>query len=155
MSYGVAGSSPFSDFPKPINEIVKDKLQEKWSLTSPDVKFGTGWAGVIANQYEVHCLLVGDTAGRGSTDWRRREFESTIDIHVFARRNEFSEPAQLTAIKQEINRIVMQNKSSMGHGISLFYLVQWIPMHDQDVVDVSYWHLRGVHKARYQMVSTI
>ena len=75
MSWGIAGSTPFSDLAKTENVLVKELLEAQWFLTgalakfeptaAPDgLRFGTGWGNAVVSPYEVHCLCAPSPAPR-------------------------------------------------------------------------------------------
>jgi hypothetical protein len=58
-------------------------------------------------------------------------------------------------MQQHIDRIVAQNKTALGQGVSLIKLVQWTAAHDPaDLAKIPYWHLVGQHEVTYYKVNT-
>lgn len=148
-----------SDLTKTIETLVKELIESRWSETDPaasDIKFGTGWGAGIVKNYAIHCLHVSTTSEPVVNGWSAYQYNTVVDVHVFARRTTRSEPDQLRKMQQHIDKIIAQNKLALGQGVSLIKLVQWTAAHDPaDLTKTPYWHLVGQHEVTYYKVNTI
>lgn len=155
-TWKIAGQS--SDLTKTIETLVKEKIESQWAETDPataDIEFGTGWGAGIMKNYAVHCLHVLTTSRPAVTGWSKYMYETLVDVHVFASRVTLAEPDQLRRMRQHIDKIVAQNKISLGQGVSTIKLEHWTTAHDSaDIVDRPFWHLVGQHRILYYKVST-
>lgn len=155
-TWKIAGQA--SDLTKTIETLVKELLESQWTETDPvaaDVKFGTGWGAGLVKNYAIHCLHVSTTSEPVINGWSTYQYSTIVDIHVFARRIERSEPDQLRKMRQHIDKIIAQSKTSLGQGVSLIKLIQWTAAHDPtDLTKIPYWHLIGQHEVIYYKVNT-
>jgi hypothetical protein len=155
-TWKVAGQP--TDLTKTVETLLKEMLESQWSETDPpaaSVSFGTGWGAGITSNYAVHCLHVSTTSRPAVNGWSKYLYEALVDVHIFALRTTLAEPDQLRKMQQHIDKIVAQNKTSLGQGVSHIQLVRWIPAHDpEDITDTSYWHMVGQHRATYYKVNT-
>jgi hypothetical protein len=155
-SWKIAGQP--SDLTKTIEMLVKELLESQWSETYPtaaDIMFGTGWGAGLVKNFAIHCLHVSTTSELAVNGWSTYQYRTSVDVHVFARRTTRSESDELIKMRQHIDRIVAQNKTSLGRGVSLVRLVQWTTAHDPaDLSKISYWHLVGQHEAMYYKMNT-
>ncbi|AIC16950.1 hypothetical protein [Nitrososphaera viennensis] len=155
-TWKVAGQS--SDLTKTVEMLVKEKLESQWTETDPpaaSIDFGTGWGAGMTKNYAVHCLHASTTSAPVVNGWSKYMYETLVDVHVFALRTTLFEPDQLRKMRQHIDKIIAQNKASLGQGISSMRLVRWTAAHDpKDITDTPYWHLVGHHKITYYKVNT-
>lgn len=147
-----------SDLTKTVETLVKEMLESQWQEADPpaaSIGFGTGWGAGITKNYAVHCLHVSTVSRPAANGWSKYLYETLVDVHVFALRTTLSEPDQLRKMQQHVDKIVAQNKASLGQGISSIQLARWVPAHDpQDITDAPYWHLVGQHRVTYYKVNT-
>lgn len=155
-TWKVAGQS--SDLTKTIETLVKEKIESQWVEADPvaaDIEFGTGWGAGIMKSYAIHCLHVLTTSKPAVTGWSKYMYKTLVDVHVFASRTTLAEPDQLRRMRQQVDKIVAQNKTSLGQGVSLIKLEQWTTAHDPaDLTDTSFWHLVGQLRVLYYKVDT-
>jgi hypothetical protein len=155
-TWKVAGQP--SDLTKTVETLVKEKLESQWAETDPaaiDVEFGTGWGAGIMKNYAIHCLHVLTTSRPAVTGWSKYMYETLVDVHVFVQRTTLTEPDHLRKMKQHVDKIIAQSKTSLGQGVSVVKLEQWTTAHDPaDVIDESFWHLVGQLRVVYYKVDT-
>jgi hypothetical protein len=155
-TWKIAGQT--SDLTKTIETLMKELLESQWTETDPaaiDIKFGTGWGAGIVKNYAIHCLHVSTTSAPAANGWSTYLYNTTVDIHVFARRTTRAEPDQLRKMQQHVDKIIAQNKLSLGQGVSLVKLVQWTVAHDPvDLTKTPYWHIAGQHEIKYYKANT-
>jgi hypothetical protein len=168
MSYGIAGSSPFADLTKTIEDLVRAMLFAQWSLTVPGkdsdaekaapnkVRFGLGWSKGIRNIHEIHCIHMSTIKEVAANGWKLHMFRTVIDVHVFVKRSTEGEPDNLRKMLQEIDRIVAQNRLSLGEGVGPMRLTGWQQADDPETIgDVSYWHRVGQVECWYWKTDTL
>jgi hypothetical protein len=155
-SWKIAGQP--SDLTKTVETLVKEMLESQWTEADPPaagISFGTGWGAGVTKNYAVHCLHVSTTSRPVVNGWSKYLYETLVDVHIFALRTGLAEPDQLRKMRQHTDKIVAQNRASLGQGISSIRLVRWTAAHDpKDITDAPYWHLVGRHKIAYYKVDT-
>lgn len=170
MSFGVAGSSPFGPFTKSVHEIIKDKLASSWTATDPakedgtdadkqntlKLKFGLEYtAGDISKTYEIRCVRMPlIPTGENATGMRLEGFDANVGVHLWVRRNDLAELAQLQKMENEVSRIVADNRTAFGQGLQFVKITQVRPAHDPTSYGADgYWHLLMVLSCVYMMAN--
>jgi hypothetical protein len=167
-TYGISGSTPFSDLSKTLEALLRDLLFAQWSLSSPakdtdpekaaanKVRFGLGWGGTgVRNNFEIHCLHLSTLKEVAANGWKLHEFKTVVDVHVFARRTTTTEPDHLRKMLQEIDRIVTQNRLALGQGVKPITLLAWQNADDpDDTASASYYHRAGQVECWYWKTDT-
>lgn len=165
-TYGVAGTSPFADLAKNIETLMKELLFAQWSLSSPakdadpekaaanKVRFGLGWGGTgVRNNFEIHCLHLTTQKDVAANGWRLHHFKTSVDIHVFVRRSTTIESDILRKMLQEVDRIVTQNRLTLGQSVKPIRLLAWQEADDpEETATASYFHRVGQVEAWYWKV---
>jgi hypothetical protein len=150
----VAGTS--SDLSQDVEDYVRDLIKNNWSLMSPDpaaseITFGTDWWSDYGD-YQIHCKHLVTLTGPQNNGWSMRQYLSTINIHVFVRKNSEDKPTQLGVISREIERILAMNPTTVGAGISNIKLVRAEDVPDNEPsrqvwhrimqAELQYWKVR-------------
>lgn len=144
----------------------------QWGISSPEkgttatqpgaitkIKFGLGWGDGVKLQYEIHCLHSSTTSQPLTNDWKKVSYRTTVDIHVFAKRqansNGFSESTQLFNMMQEVDRIINQKRLNLGENVKPMKLVEWVRADDpEEYGSNAYWHRIARVEVWYWRVDT-
>ncbi|MEW5841109.1 MAG: hypothetical protein AB1753_08900 [Thermoproteota archaeon] len=159
MSSGWVVAGTGSNLTKTVEELLKEKIAAQWAEADPaaaGIEFGTGWAlAGILKPYAIHCTHVSTASAPAVNGWAKYLFRALVDVHVFILRTGMSEPAQLRKMQQEVDRIVAQNRTALGQGISTARLVSWRKSHDPaNLGDQGYWRAIGQHEMLWYMASS-
>lgn len=173
-TYGIAGSSPFGPFTKTINALVRDLVYAQYNAADPakedpdvsadrkdmgKVRIGTGWENNVSKPYEIHCIIpqgMGPRRIQAVLGWHRVEWEQDVHVHVFARRNDLTEPAQAKTMRDQVERIIGQYPNGLAQGGPILMSQGFMPSHDpKDYTPAGYWHYVAIVLVKYWTVSTL
>lgn len=154
-TWKISGQS--SDFTSDPEDLIEALLNNgtNWTETTParsSIKFGNDWWDGYGS-FQIHVIKGRYQRVPQTNDWKKYRYNQQIEIHVFARRNGANKPAEWGNMERQIEKIISQNKTGIGQGISVGSITGFEDMGANDN-QKSTWHSMMTCEILYFKVDT-